>query len=148
MLVRRKKNLPALWDLSDLSKEIDHLFDRFFGSNGAWKEGSFLPAIDIAESDGKIVLKAELPGVAESDLKLSVENGILTLKGEKKQEKETKEGNWHRIERSYGSFQRSFALPEGVKPEDIQAKLKDGVLTVVIPRPEEARPKSIPIKTE
>jgi HSP20 family protein len=127
---------------------MNQLFDKFFHSRKILGEGAFLPAIDIAKSDGKITLTAELPGMAESDLNVSVENGILTLKGEKKDEKETKEKNRYRVERSYGTFQRSFTLPKGVKAEDISAKLKDGVLKVSIPEPEEPKPKSIPVTGE
>jgi HSP20 family protein len=127
---------------------MNHLFDKFFRSQEILGEGAFLPAIDITESEGNIVLTAELPGVAESDLDIRVENGVLTLKGQKKFEQESKKDNCYRIERSYGTFQRSFTLPEGVKAEEIKAELKNGVLRVTIPQPEENKPKAIPISTE
>ena len=103
------------------------------------------PAVDIYETGDNIVVKAELPGVDPKDLDVRIEDNTLFLKGERKLEKEVKEENYHRIERSYGSFTRSFALPNSVDADKTSAEYKDGVLTLTIPKREEAKPKTIKI---
>ena len=110
-------------------------FDRSFGERGAWA-----PAVDIYEDEKAITLKAELPDMDEKDLDVRVEEGHLTIKGERKFESEEKKENFHRIERRYGSFERTFALPETVDAENISAKYEKGVLRVVAPKVE--RPKN------
>jgi len=106
----------------------------------------FAPAVDIAEQENEYVVKVELPGVAKEDVKISVESNTLTIKGEKKQEKEEKNKNFHRVERSYGSFQRSFTLPATVKNDKIDALFNNGILTITMPKSEEAKPKQIEVK--
>ena len=101
--------------------------------------------MDIFENDNNIVLKAELPGVDPKDVEVRVEDNTLYLKGERKFEKEVKEDNYHRIERSYGSFARIFALPGSIDSEKVQAEYKDGILSLTIPKREEAKPKTIKI---
>jgi HSP20 family protein len=110
-------------------------FDRSFGAQGAWT-----PAVDIYEDEKAITLKAELPDMDEKNLDVKVEEGMLTIKGERKFENEEKKENFHRIERRYGSFERTFALPETVDADNISAKYEKGVLKVVAPKVE--RPKN------
>ena len=103
------------------------------------------PAVDIYETEGEIVVKAELPGMDRKDIALNLENNVLTLRGERRFEKETKEENYHRIERSYGGFSRAFSIPATVDEEKIQADYKDGVLKILLPKKEQAKPKQIQI---
>lgn len=118
----------------------DRCFEDFFRvPTASTKRGggsSFYPSVDIAEDDKRIVLKTDLPGVEEKDIKVTVDDGTLTLSGERKFEKETKEENFHRVERRYGSFTRSFAIPEAVDTEKISAGYKKGVLEVTLPKTE------------
>jgi len=103
------------------------------------------PMVDIFEKDNKIVIKAELPGISRDDISVDVSDGVLTLSGERSYENEVNEGSFYRKERAYGKFQRSFALPEGLDPDKIDADFSDGVLNVEIPRPEEKKPKKIDV---
>lgn len=103
------------------------------------------PAADIYETEQSVVIKAELPGMDPKDVEARVEDGTLYLKGERKFEKETKEENYHRVERAYGSFARTFALPSSVDGDKVTAEYKDGVLTLTMPKREEAKPKTIKI---
>jgi len=139
-------------ELAAIRDEMDRLFDEFFNFVPARRrellEGEWLPNIDVAETDDNVIVTAELPGVKQDDVSISVLNDVLTLKGEKKEEKEIKRENYHRIERSYGSFQRSVSLPTGVQADKAKATYKDGVLTVTIPKAESAKPKSIKINIE
>ena len=104
--------------------------------------------VDIFETEGEIVVKAELPGMDRKDIWLHLENNVLSLRGERKFEKETKDENYHRIERSYGAFNRSFSIPATVDEEKIRADYKDGVLKIVLPKKEQTKPKQIKIATE
>jgi len=131
-------------------REINRMFDNFF-RGGIQDDGaiSFLtPAVDIAEGDNEYTVRAELPGVSKDDVRITMQDNILTIRGEKKEEKETKESNYHRTERSYGSFQRSFTLPAHVKSDKIEASHTDGVLTITLPKAEEAKPKQIEVKVK
>ena len=103
------------------------------------------PAVDIYETDGEIVVQAELPGMDRKDIALHLENNVLTIRGDRQFKKETKEDNYHRIERSYGGFSRSFSIPTTVDEEKIRADYKDGVLKVALPKKEQAKPKQIQI---
>jgi HSP20 family protein len=107
--------------------------------------GSWAPAVDIFENEGNLVLKAELPGIDLKDVDVRVENNVLTLRGERKFEAEVKREQYHRVERAYGTFSRSFTLPSVVDTEKIKAEFKDGVLRVTLPQREEAKPKQISI---
>lgn len=104
-------------------------------------QGAWIPAVDIFETNEAIVLKAELPGITAQDISVEVKDNTLTLKGEKKFEKEVKEENYHRVERSCGSFQRAFTLPGTIHQEKVKAKFKDGILEITLPKVEEAKPK-------
>jgi len=143
----------ATWpsDLFGIQREINRMFDTVFRYDTRDDENVFnawTPAVDIAEHDEQYLVKVELPGVNKDDVKITLENNILTIRGEKKQEKETKKENYHRVERSYGSFQRSFTLPTSVKSDKIDAVYKDGILQIALPKAEEAKPKQIEVKVK
>jgi HSP20 family protein len=106
---------------------------------------SWAPPVDIYETEDAIVLKAELPGIDPKDVEVRVEDNTLYLKGERNYEKEVNEQNYHRVERSYGSFARSFTLPNSINAEKVKAEYKDGLLTLTMPKREEAKPKTIKI---
>jgi len=125
------------------------VFDRFFGG---WdypalldEERTWVPAFDISENEKEYILTAEIPGIDAKDLDITLSDGILTVKGEKKQEKEDKGENYHRIERSYGSFQRSFHVPEKVKTEEVDAGYKDGILKLTLKKDEKSEAKKITV---
>lgn len=133
-----------------MQREIDRMFDRFRG--GVLDEGTsnagIVPAVDIVERENDFLVKVELPGVSKEEVKITIQNDVLTIRGEKKQEKEKKGDTYHRVERSYGVFQRSFTLPASVQPEKIEATHENGVLHLVIPKAEEAKPKEIEVKVK
>jgi HSP20 family protein len=138
-------------DLLSLQERMNRLFDESFRGITRHEDdwsigGSWAPAVDIYEKDGNIVLKAELPGVEAKNVDVRVENNVLTLRGERKLEDEVKKENYHRVERSYGAFTRSFTLPSVVDTEKIKGEFKDGVLKVTLPKKEEARPRQIEVK--
>ena len=128
------------------SREVDRLFDAFFGQSDR-SARRWVPAMDLVEAGDHFVLKADLPGMRDEDVKIEVEDGTLTISGERKSEHEASEGGWHRIERSFGSFSRSLTLPEHVDASAISASFNDGVLEVRIPKPEERQPQRIEIGT-
>jgi HSP20 family protein len=139
-------------DLVGIQDRMNRIFDDAFrgvprsGAEEDWAlGGTWAPAVDIFETNGNIVLKAELPGVDPKDVDVRVENNVLTLRGERKFESEVKREQYHRVERAYGSFSRSFTLPNVVDTEHIKAEYKDGVLRVTLPQKEEAKPKQISI---
>ena len=105
----------------------------------------WVPAVDIQETENDLVLKADVPDVDMKDIDVRVENGTLSLRGERKFESETKNGSWHRVERSYGRFERAFALPNTVDFEAVKADYKNGVLTITLPKKEVAKPRQIKV---
>jgi len=128
------------------------LFEEFF--NDFPFAGSFPttgenwnPAVDILEKDGDLILRAELPGLTEKQIELKLEGNTLTLKGERKMENEDKKSNYHRLESFYGSFMRTFRLPDTVNMEKISADYKNGILTVTLPQKPEVKPREIPVST-
>lgn len=125
---------------------FNETFSRFLGENEPTAKAAWAPAVDIYEKENSVVLKAELPGVDPKDVDIRIEDGTLYLKGERKFEKETKEENYHRIERSYGSFMRTFQLPRTLNADNVTAEYKDGILTLTLPKREEAKPKAIKIQ--
>jgi HSP20 family protein len=127
------------------SREIDRVFDAFFGQTEQGRR--WIPPIDLVEAEDHFVLKADLPGLAEGDVNIEVQDGTLTISGERKAEHEQRERGWYRIERSFGSFNRSLTLPDGVDPDRIEAAFNDGVLEVRIPKPEERKPRRISISS-
>jgi HSP20 family protein len=128
-----------------LQNRFNTLFRDMKESEGPLTTASFVPAVDIYEDDKKVVLKLEVPGIEEKDLDVRVENNILTVKGERKFESEEKEENFHRIERSYGSFYRAFTLPSTVDTEHVDAKYTAGVLRLELKKKAEAQPKQIKV---
>jgi HSP20 family protein len=138
-------------DLVSLQERMNRMFDESFRGAGRgaaeedWVGGAWAPAVDIYEQDGNIVLKAELPGIDPKDVDVRVENNILTLRGERKLDTEVKRESYHRVERSYGTFIRSFTLPNMIDTEKIKAEYKDGVLRMILPKKDEAKPKQISI---
>jgi len=140
-------------DLVSLQERMNRLFEESFrginrsGNEEEWSVGTWAPAVDIYEQNSNIVLKAELPGVDPKGVDIRVENNVLTLRGERKFDGEVKRDSYHRVERAYGAFSRSFTLPSVIDTEKIQADYKDGVLTVVLPKREEARLRQIQIST-
>lgn len=146
------REYPAFRGLQSLQQDMNRIFDEFFRgdllANESFFNRDWNPAVDIVETAEKFILKAEIPGMSKEDVKITLENNVLTIRGEKKNEAEKKEGNYHRIERSYGSFERSFSIPGIVKVNDIDAQYKDGLLTLTLPKAEEAKPKSIEVKVK
>jgi HSP20 family protein len=139
-------------DLLSLQDRMNRLFDESYrttqrgGSEDEWAlGGSWAPAVDIYEQGTDIVLKAELPGVDPKDVDIRLENNVLSLRGQRKLESEVKRENYHRVERSYGTFSRSFTLPTVVDQASIKAEFKDGLLRLTLPKREEAKPKQIQI---
>jgi len=141
----------------DPFRNFEERMKRFFGegfdpfkklAEENWSLATWSPTCDIYETDNEIVVKAELPEVKKEDVNVSVENNILTLRGERKFSEETKKENYHRLERSYGEFSRSFTLPNFVDAGKINAEFKDGMLRVTMPKREEAKPKQIEVKVK
>ena len=126
------------------------LFDRFFEDFGLpsvfSEETGFSPAFDVSETDEEFTVKAELPGIVEKDIDISISDGILTIKGEKKHEKEEENACYHTVERRYGSFSRTMRLPTDVDAEKVDATFKDGVLRLALPKSEASKPRKIEIK--
>lgn len=135
---------------TDLVSEFDQMFDRFLNGGGLADGASstWLPATDIVEHENEYTVQLEMPGVKKDDVKITVTDDVLTVRGEKKFEKETKDKNFHRMERTYGSFQRSFTLPTSVHSGNIAASYDDGILTITLPKAEEAKPKEIEVKVK
>lgn len=135
--------------VSSLQDQINRLFDGAFDRSS--DEGNltpWAPAVDIFETEHNLIVKADLPDVKPEELDIRVENNILTIRGERKFEKKANESNYLRVERSYGSFSRSFSLSNTVNTESIQADYNNGVLTLSIPKREEAKPKQIKVRLE
>ena len=124
----------------------DGLFEPFPSDFGIETKEGFTPAVEISEDDEAYTINAELPGIDKKDVHIEVKDGVLTLRGERKHEHEEKEDGYFRTERSYGSFERSFALPEAADEEKIKASFNDGILTVTLPKGEVAKPKQIEVK--
>jgi HSP20 family protein len=138
-------------DLRSLQDEVNRLFStnltRSFGDEGIAR-GAWNPSVDIFENKDQIVLEAELPGMNREDFELTIENNVITLRGERRFEKKDESDNYHRVERSYGSFTRSFTLPQTVTAETATAEYRNGVLRVTLPKREEIKARRIEIKGE
>ena len=135
-------------ELATLQDRMNRLFSDSFSpvtSEESLSAGSFVPPVDVYEDEQGIRLKMEVPGVDEKDIDIRLENNLLTVRGERKLESETKEENYHRIERRYGSFTRSFTLPNTVNQEEVKAAYAKGVLTIPLGKRAEARPKQIKV---
>jgi HSP20 family protein len=140
-------------DLEEINERLNQAFgrsmltrDREAGGKDALVGFDWAPSVDITENPEEFQIKAELPEVKKEDVKIHVEGGVLTISGERKQEKEEQNKKWHRVERSYGSFMRSFTLPATIDDAKIHAEFKDGVLTMRLPKSATAKPKSIEVK--
>ena len=134
-------------DLARLHNEMDDLFSAFFG-NWPTYEHKLWPAIDVAENEDSIVIKAELPGCKADDIDISVHGNTLTISGEKKQEEEKKEKGYYHLERSYGSFRRDLNLPADVDTTKVDAACRDGVLTITLPKAEKAKAIKVKVKEQ
>ncbi len=144
------RELTPLREFERMRREMDRLWDSFFERRPTKieEEGEFLPALDLAETDNELVVKCEVPGLEPKDIDISLSGGMLTIKGEKKQEREEKEADYHLVERSYGAFTRSIQLPKEVQGEKISASYKNGILKITLPKSEEAKKKEIKIKVQ
>ena len=140
--------LAPFREFERMRRDMDRLWDSFFerGVRRTDEEGEWLPSLDVAETKNDVVVKAEIPGMDPKDIDISLTDGLLTIKGEKKQEREEKEKDYHLVERSYGTFTRSIRLPKEVQRDKINASYKNGVLTVTLPKSEEAKRQEIKIK--
>lgn len=142
------------WDPFQEMEALQERMSRIFGltplrGNGGKEDLSaseWMPLVDVTEDDQEYLIKAELPEVKKEDVKVTAENGVLRITGERKYEKETKTKKEHRMERSYGRFERSFALPEDASTAKVSAEFKDGMLKVHLPKDENAKPKAIEVK--
>jgi HSP20 family protein len=142
------------WDpfreLEDMSERLNRMFSRPAVTAKNGKESltvaDWIPTVDISETDGEYVIKAELPDVKKEDVKITLEDGVLTLTGERRQEKEEKSTKYHRVERSYGSFVRSFSLPDLIDETKVKAEYRDGMLNLHLPKSEKAKPRAIEVK--
>lgn len=149
--LRVSRSWDPFRELEEMQKRWASLFDRQMLLPDGGKEEQFsltewTPAVDIAEDDKEYTIKAELPGINKEDVKVTVENGVLSISGERKSEKEEKDKKYHRIERTYGSFVRTFTLPEGTAGDKMNAEFKDGVLKLHLPKDEKAKPKTVEVK--
>ena len=138
-------------DLVSIQDEVNRLYNDFFGRvpsrfDTELSRSEWTPSVDISETKDEIVVKTEVPGMNKDDIKITLQDNVLTLRGERKQEKEEKDTNFHRMERCYGSFTRSFNLPTVVQADKIKASYKDGILNITLPKAEEVKPKQIPIE--
>jgi len=137
-------------ELHTMQNEMNRLFNTFFDSptpNGGGQTVArrWIPAMDVVETEEHFVLRADLPGLSESDVNIEVEDNVLTVSGERKSEHEQRGEGYYRVERSFGSFSRSLTLPEGINADSIQAKFENGVLEVRIPKPEQPKPRKVQI---
>jgi HSP20 family protein len=136
-------------ELNSLQSEMNRLFNTFFdtptSAAGNGPSRRWIPAMDLVETEDHFVLRADLPGLSEEDVNVELEDNVLTVSGERKVEREDKKEGYYRVERSYGEFQRSLTLPEGVDADKIEAAFDKGVLEVRIPKPEERKPRRVAI---
>jgi HSP20 family protein len=146
----RSSAVPSIWDeLFSTRREFDRLFDRFFGQLALGQGAQvWMPVVDVRETADEIQVSAELPGIAPEDVSVTVENGVLTISGEKKQEvvEGKEDADYHLFERRYGRFERSFTLPRTVDAEKVKARFQNGVLHITLPKLQEAKPRRVQIE--
>ena len=130
--------------LMDIQDEMNRMFNSVARTSDSGT-GVWGPSVDISENENEIVVVAEVPGMKRENINISIQDNVLTLKGEKKRESDENEENYHRIERSYGVFERSFSLPSVIQTDRVTASYKNGVLSIKLPKAEEAKPKQIDI---
>ncbi len=139
-------------DVRSLQQQMSRLFEPFLGralgDDESLMSGTWAPPVDVVEEKDAIVVSAELPGMSKDDIDIQFENGVLTLRGQRRAEKETTEKTYHRVERVYGNFVRSFTLPRTVDADKINATYHDGVLEIRVPKREEAKPRQINIQVK
>lgn len=144
------RSLMPWTGMTNLKTEMDRLFDRFLEPK--WDEfaalGEWAPSMDISETKDSLVAKVEVPGMDPKDIQISLQENLLTIKGEKRHEKEEKDERYHRVERSYGAFTRSVRLPVAVDASRVAAGFRNGLLTVTLPKTPAAKGTTIPIKAE
>jgi HSP20 family protein len=135
-------------DMLTLREAMNQLFEESFVSPSASRrgQGGFVPALDLSETADNYLVEVVAPGLKPEDVQITLENNVLTIKGETRQETQDKQRNYHRVERRYGAFQRTIALPSTVKPDAIKAELNDGILRLDIPKAEEVKPRRIDVK--
>jgi HSP20 family protein len=141
--------LIPLTGAGPLKHEMERLFDRFFepGDSETFAMGEWAPRLDVSETKDALIVKVEVPAIDPKEIQLSIMEGVLTVKGEKKEEQEDKDEKYYRVERTYGSFSRSVRLPTPVDESKVSASFKNGLLTVTLPKTQAARSTAIPIKT-
>ncbi|MGB9183694.1 MAG: Hsp20/alpha crystallin family protein [Solirubrobacteraceae bacterium] len=135
-------------ELGTIQNEMNRLFNTFFDTPTAAVNGAarrWIPAMDLVETDGDLVLRADLPGLSEEDVNIELEDNVLTVSGERKIEHDERKEGYYRVERSSGAFRRSLTLPEGVDAEGVKATFDRGVLEVRVPKPEERKPRKVAI---
>ena len=135
-------------EMDDFFRQYSPLFGRTALRGSSERGGEWAPAANISETDKEYLIKAELPEVKKEDVKITLENGVITISGERKQQKEAKDENEIRVESFYGTFTRSFSLPENIDPSGVRAESKDGVLKVRIPKKEASKPKAISVQVQ
>lgn len=141
------KELTRVWDpFADLKAMTDVFGDLLSPSRTLAEPRSWMPKVDIKETDRSYVIRAAVPGVKKEDLSIRLESGALTIAGERRSEKEEKDKTWLRRETTYGSFQRSFVIPAGIHPEEVEADLEDGVLTVTLAKPAQDKSRAVHVK--
>ena len=146
---KSSRELMPFRQFERMKRNFDQLWDSFFGRELEGRiQGEWIPSLDLAETDNELVVKAELPGMDSKNIDISLSDGMPTIKGQKKQEKEEKELDYHFMERSYGSFTRSIQLPKQIQREKISASYKNGLLRITLPKSEEAKKKEVKIKLE
>lgn len=143
MKVTKWYPFPEIDDM--FTKYLAHLNRPSFGNQELLTSEDWTPRVDIAETDLDFNIKVEIPEIKQEDIKITIDNGVLNIRGERKREKEDKTVKYHRIERNYGSFLRSFSMPDNVAEEQIEAQFKEGVLTLRLPKTEKSKPKQIEI---
>ena len=144
-LARWTPNRDMMSVRDEMSRVLNEAFGRGTPDESAWISGAWTPPVDIYETDEALVMKAELPGFSKDDISIELKENTLVIKGERKHEDEVKEGNYHRMERSYGAFQRAFMLPITVDQEKVKASYNDGILELRLPKVQAAQPKRIAV---
>ncbi|MBO8166846.1 MAG: Hsp20/alpha crystallin family protein [Thermotogae bacterium] len=150
MLAKRSELSNIFKPFEELHREIDRLFDDAFKGLSIRPEEreNFIPAVDVYETDDAIFLEMEVPGIKKGDLKIKLEDGVLSVTGEKKYEKKEKSRNYHLVERGYGSFSRAFRLPDSIDTKKVKANYDNGVLKIELPKKEEAKKEAVEIKID
>ena len=138
---------PLFADLAATRERFNRLFGRddLWETEGVTTGGEWIPSVDIIENDHVLTVKAELPGIEAKDVAVTIDNNVLTIKGERRMENEVKKENYHRMERAYGSFARSFALPTFIDAEKVKADFKNGLLTITVPKKENAKTRAVEV---